>query len=751
MKIMKSNPDIESRCSKYDSQSAVMKLKALISVFIFSTILTGLAAGAPFKIIIVTMYSAESERGYTEFLQDIYRGNVNVFIDPNRFKEKLIDAEKLELASADLIIVSRNNNSGSYNDDAKFWNALNVPILNHNIRLARNDGHDYWDWLDGETANTNPCTYFTVVNANDQIFAGIDTSNKKVQVFTTGAALDHSDQSSAGRGTVVATSNGRVVIARWLGNEPTYYNGSFYAPGGPRVFFALPTMTYKFFDDATDEGKLMLKNAILSLLPIQRPQGDLDCDGDVDLDDFAIFTSYWMSPKCLGISPCGGADLTGNLNVGMDDLEVFVENWLSGADITMPEPNIMTWQTEPSATSTDSINMAATPASDSQNGIQYYFQCVSGNGPDSNWQYSNIFEPNNLTPGTKYTYRVKARDTSGSLNETGWSSSETARTFEIYRGVADASAAVAIDTHLFIVTDDEGNRLCIYDSNNPGSAPIAEVNVGQYLNIDPCQPETDIEGATWFNGKIFWIASHGRNKDGKYRVSRYQFFATTVTKVGQEINVTVVGNYTNLIDDLIAYDSVYNLGLVDAIGVAGGHINPDEIPELAPKEKGLNIEGLSTTADGSSILIGFRNPRPEIGGVAKALIIKLNNPEQVVLNGAAADFDPPILLDFGSFGVRSIEYSPTLNQYLVVAGSHKSDDAEPLQILYMYDMPTGVLTELDYFIELTPEAVFQFPDSNDIHLLSDDGILLIQTPQGPVQNKLLPRELRTFRTQLITP
>jgi hypothetical protein len=151
------------------------------------------------------------------------------------------------------------------------------------------------------------------------------------------------------------------------------------------------------------------------------------------------------------------------------------------------------------------------------------------------------------------------------------------------------------------------------------------------------------------------------------------------------------------------------------------------------------------------MLIGFRNPRPEIGGVEKALLINLNNPEEVVLSGAAPDFDPPLLLDLGGLGIRSIEYSPTLGQYLIVAGSHRSTNERPLQILFRYNMTTGVLTELGRFPIIAPEAMFQFPDSNDIQLLSDDGTLMIETPQGPVMNKLLPREQRTFRTQLITP
>jgi hypothetical protein len=218
-----------------------------------------------------------------------------------------------------------------------------------------------------------------------------------------------------------------------------------------------------------------------------------------------------------------------------------------------------------------------------------------------------------------------------------------------------------------------------------------------------------------------------------------------------DINITVESNYSNLIDDLITYDLEWNLGLIDAIGVVNGHIDPNEILDLAPKEKGLNIEGLCTSADGNSMFIGFRNPRPEVNDVKYALLIELYNPEEVVLSGVPAEFGLPLLLDLDGLGIRSIEYSPTLGQYLIIAGSHKSTDDEPLQILYKYNMTTGVLTELDDFPIIAPEAMFQFPDSNDIQLLSDDGTLLIETPEGPVLNKLLPREQRTFRTQLITP
>ncbi|UCG58787.1 MAG: hypothetical protein JSU70_04585 [Phycisphaerales bacterium] len=729
-----------------------MKIRFFTVTLVLLAVLAVCAESAPLKIIFVTENSAESEKGYSEFIKQIYSGNADVRIDPDRYDESLSDKKKNELASADLIIISRDADGKDYNGDADFWNELSVPILNHNIKLARSNGHDYWDWLAGDSNETDLCTVFAVADPNDEIFTYIDVSAGTAQMFATGKDIDLSDQSSAGNGATVATCNGNVAIARWLGSETSYYEGSDYAPGGPRVFFALPEMTYEFFEDATEPAKLMLENAILSLLPVPELRGDLDDDRDVDFDDFVLFCQYWMSTGCTEDSACGGANLAGDPNVSADDLEVLGDNWLAGADVAAPEPNVMTWDVEPYVTSTTSIYMAATEAHDAGHGVEYFFQCTSGNGPGSDWQYSTIYEPNGLAPGTEYAYRAKARDISSRFNETEWSDPATARTFAIYHKIADASAAAALDAHLFIVGGDEDSKLCVYDSNSQDPDPIAEPSVGEFLYIDPEEPETDIEGATWFNGRVFWITSHGRNRFGKYRYSRCQFFATTVTIGESDITVTVDGNYTNLIDDLIAYDLIYGLGLADAIGVVDGQIDPNEIPDLAPKEKGLNIEGLSTTADGNSMLIGFRNPRPKVDGDRMALIIRLNNPEQVVLSGHAPDFDPPILLDLDDgYGIRSLEYSPTLGMYLLMAGSHKAGSDEPIQTLYTYDMDSGALSELYDFEPITPEAMFQLPAGHDVHLLSDDGTLIVDTPEGPIQNKFLPRDQRTFRAHVVTP
>ncbi|MEW6073567.1 MAG: S8 family peptidase [Planctomycetota bacterium] len=96
-------------------------------------------------------------------------------------------------------------------------------------------------------------------------------------------------------------------------------------------------------------------------------------------------------------------------------------------DTTPPAPDPMTWASLPYATGSTSISMTATTASD-PSGVQYYFDCLTAGGHDSGWQSSTTYVDTGLSPSTTYTYQVKARDQSANLNETGWSSAESATT-----------------------------------------------------------------------------------------------------------------------------------------------------------------------------------------------------------------------------------------------------------------------------------------------------------------------------------
>lgn len=96
---------------------------------------------------------------------------------------------------------------------------------------------------------------------------------------------------------------------------------------------------------------------------------------------------------------------------------IFIHSNPGLPDNTAPNPSPMTWAVEPVATSSSSIAMTATTATD-DSGVEYYFTCVSGGGHDSGWQASPIYKDTGLLANTTYTYTVKAHDLSSSHNET---------------------------------------------------------------------------------------------------------------------------------------------------------------------------------------------------------------------------------------------------------------------------------------------------------------------------------------------
>ena len=97
----------------------------------------------------------------------------------------------------------------------------------------------------------------------------------------------------------------------------------------------------------------------------------------------------------------------------------------------------------------------------------------------------------------------------------------------VYRGTSDASTAVSIGRDMFIVADDENNILRIYKTTK-GGLPLFSFGLTKFLDVEPEHPEVDIEGATIIGERVYWISSHGRNKDGKVRPNRFRFFATMI-------------------------------------------------------------------------------------------------------------------------------------------------------------------------------------------------------------------------------
>ena len=109
-----------------------------------------------------------------------------------------------------------------------------------------------------------------------------------------------------------------------------------------------------------------------------------------------------------------------------------------------------------------------------------------------------------------------------------------------HSGMCDASAALPVGPTLFVVANDEDNTLRIYKRDEPGE-PVYSQDLSSFLQIDKDHPEADIEEATLIGSRIYWITSHGANKEGKERPNRRRFFATDIESYGNNINLKPAG------------------------------------------------------------------------------------------------------------------------------------------------------------------------------------------------------------------
>ena len=300
-----------------------------------------------------------------------------------------------------------------------------------------------------------------------------------------------------------------------------------------------------------------------------------------------------------------------------------------------------------------------------------------------------------------------------------------------YTGMCDASASALIDAGHFVVADDEDNTLRVYRLDTPG-APVASFDWTIPLATTDDHPEADIEAAARVGNRVYWITSHGANKEAKARPNRRRFFATDVAVAGGLIKLVPFGTpFRGLVEALAADPRLAEFKLAERATKA---------PESA---EGFNIEGLTATPDGR-LLIGFRNPVP--GGTA--LLVPLENPNEVLTGGAPPRFGNRVQLNLGGLGVRSIDFAPAHGAHFIVAGPIGDVGKSALYRWSGVPVDAPVLLPNAVFGGLNPEAVVAPPaPRTDLLLLSDDGG---RTIDG-VECKKAPPAKRRFRSLLITP
>lgn len=334
-------------------------------------------------------------------------------------------------------------------------------------------------------------------------------------------------------------------------------------------------------------------------------------------------------------------------------------------------------------------------------------------------------------------------------------------------GTADVSAAVFLDEKHFVIANDESNYLRIYQIEQP-QTPVDQINLDSFLQIDPDSPESDIEAAARVGNRIFWITSHGRNKDGKLRPSRYRFFSTRIlsplTHDSEGCLVPEGKPCNTLVGQLLSYPSLVQESLAKATQLDQA-LSKKQREKLAPKQQGLNIEGLAYYPADESLLIGLRNPlvKPKGQKGRYAIVIQMLNPQEVAINGADARFGRVLLWNLDNRGIRGMEYCLTDQTFYILAGPV---DSETTCAMFRWKgdfekQPTLVNEWPESNPAFTPEGIAQGPDEL-LWLFSDDGTLEIPVespsqcregellPNGTCPNKFLIDDSRkTFRVRKI--
>jgi hypothetical protein len=313
--------------------------------------------------------------------------------------------------------------------------------------------------------------------------------------------------------------------------------------------------------------------------------------------------------------------------------------------------------------------------------------------------------------------------------------------------VCEPSGAVALPEgsfgQMFVMAEDEHNILRVYRAGE-SSKPlvISSGDLNTHLKLDPANEDdkADLEAAMWLNHKVYWIGSHSRSKKGKLRKARWQFFSTTIQVNGASIRILPSVSYHNLLAAFATLDPVLSKAI---------QLDVQEKESLAPEKEGFNIEGITASADGKSILIGLRNP---LSANKEALLVSLQNPEAVVETGAKPVLDKLIMLDLEGRGVRSIEYSVGAQSYFIVAGPTGNNGTFELYRWsgHNHDQPTAVNGSAAAFAAIPdfhPEAMFIDPSGRKLHLLSDDGD---RKMDGEVTCKNLGADKRSFRSVVVT-
>ncbi len=290
-----------------------------------------------------------------------------------------------------------------------------------------------------------------------------------------------------------------------------------------------------------------------------------------------------------------------------------------------------------------------------------------------------------------------------------------------YAGAGNGSTAIDVGGGYMIVGDDEGNVLRLYHERNSGE-PVKTFDFTKVLPVGTS--EIDIEASARSGNTLYWMGSLSNKKSGKAAPEHDIVFAATLSGSGASAELTYLGSYTHLREDMVAWDEANGDPLGLAASTASGV--PSNVTE------GFNAEGLEFAAGSSEeAYVAFRAPLEPTNDRKAALLIPVSNFASLVTHGnpgsAPATFGAPLEWNLGGLGLRELRRNAD-GEFLAIAGT--SDDSNSQFGLYEWDgnpadQPVLTKTALSSVNEGAWEDIVSVPDpivgGSTVELLQDDG------------------------------
>ncbi len=290
-----------------------------------------------------------------------------------------------------------------------------------------------------------------------------------------------------------------------------------------------------------------------------------------------------------------------------------------------------------------------------------------------------------------------------------------------YAGAGNASSAIDVGGGYMVLGDDESNVLRLYHER-VSSEPVKTFDFTKVLPAGAS--EIDIESSARSGDTLYWMGSLSNKKSGKLDHERDIVFAATITGSGASTQLTYLGSYTHLREDLIAWDEANGNPLGFKASTEEGV--PSNVTE------GFNVEGLEFAAGSSSAAyIAFRAPLEPTSGRTKALLVPVTNFSSLVTDGnpgsTKATIGSALQWNLGGRGLRELRRNAA-GEFLAIAGT--PDDSNSSFGLYKWDgnpadEPVLTSTPISGVAEGAWESIVSVPEplssGTTIELLEDNG------------------------------